>query len=47
MANDFIRILNQYIGESVLVGQGITIRTGRFPVQIPLDDRPSFGIQPW
>ena len=33
-------------GESGLVGQGIVLRTGRFPVQTPVGAWPGLGTQP-
>ena len=32
-------------GESGLVGQGVVVRIGRFPVQTPLGARPGLGTQ--
>ena len=34
------------VGESGLVGEGVVVRIGRFPVQTPLGARPGFGTQP-
>ena len=33
-------------GESGLVGWGVTLRIGRFPVQTPIDAGPGLGTQP-
>ena len=34
------------LGDSDLVGQGVVIRIGRFPVQTPSGARPGSGTQP-